>query len=113
MKLQELFGVWRHIQGEVITDFAIRPFDVKSGKGMSRFGIHGVVENGNALDYAWEGVIVGLNDNGDGTFTIEIKQIKFTEDKPEYQELKVWMLANNLLTLEFGNGERVDFDRLR
>lgn len=113
MELKDIYGTWRHVHGDVITDFTVRVFNAKTGKGLSRFGIQGKDDNGNAIDYAWEGVFVGLDDNVDGTFTIEIEQLKFTEDKPEYQELKVWMLANNLLTLELGNGERVDFDRLR
>ena len=113
MKLKELFGVWRHIHGEVITDFAIRPFDDKTGKGLSRFGIHGIDQLGNVIDYAWEGAIIDLIDNGDTTFTMVIEQMTKTEDKPEYQNLKVWMFSNKEMTLELGNGVRVDFKRLR
>ncbi|WP_339725225.1 hypothetical protein [Maribacter stanieri] len=113
MRLQELFGVWRHMHGGVITDFAIRHFDDKTGKGMSRFGIHGVDKVGNEIDYAWEGAITTLTDNGDTTFSIPINKMNKTEDKPEYQDLKVWMLTDMVMTLELGNGERVDFNRLR
>ncbi|MFK7832100.1 MAG: hypothetical protein AB8B52_02375 [Winogradskyella sp.] len=113
MILKDIYGIWRHVHGDVVTDFAVRVFDVKTNKGRSRFGIHGKDENGNVIDYAWEGVIVGLNDNGDGTFTIEIEQIKFTEDKPKYQELKIYMLAGNVMMLELANGDMVEFEKIR
>lgn len=113
MELKDIYGIWRHVHGDIITDFAVRVFDKKTGKGLSRFGSHGKDDKGNVIDYAWEAIIVGLNDNGDGTFTIVIEQMKSTEDKPEYQELKVWVLADNVMTLELENGDRVDFDRIR
>lgn len=113
MELKDIYGIWRHVHGDVITDFAVRVYDVKTSKGLSRFGIHGTDVKGNQIDYAWEGVIVGLNDNGDGTFTIEIEQIKFTENKPEYQELKIYMLADNVMMLELANSDIVEFEKIR
>ncbi|WP_223550533.1 hypothetical protein [Aestuariivivens sp. NBU2969] len=113
MELKDIYGVWRHSHGNVITDFAIRTFNNDTGRGLSRFGIHGTDDAGNQIDYAWEGAIKGIVDNQDGTFNITVEGIRFSVDKPQYQELKVWMLMDEVMTLELGNGDRVDFERIR
>ncbi|CAN0597609.1 unnamed protein product [Ectocarpus sp. 12 AP-2014] len=113
MELKEILGIWRITNGDIIIDFNIRPFNPKTGKGLSFFTIYGKDDKGNEVGYEWQGAIVDLIDNGDTTFTILVEQMIKTEDKPEYQNLKVWMLADKVMTLELGNGDRVDFNRLR
>ena len=113
MELKEILGIWRSTNGDIILDFNIRKYNPESEKGLSLFTIYGKDVNGNKVGYEWQGAVVGLIDNGDSTFTISVEQMIKTEDKPEYQNLKVWMLSDNVMTLELGNGDRVDFDKLR
>jgi aspartate 1-decarboxylase len=113
MELEEILGIWRSTNGDIILDFNIRTYNPESGKGLSLFTIYGKDVNGNKVGYEWQGAVADLIDNGDSTFTISIEQMIKTEDKPEYQNLKVWLFTNKVLTLELGNGDRVDFDRLR
>lgn len=104
MELKEILGIWRSANGDIILDFNIRTYNSKSGKGLSLFTIYGKDVNGNKVGYEWQGAVVGLIDNGDSTFTISVAQMIKTEDKPEYQNLKVWMLSDVGMTLELGNG---------
>lgn len=112
MKLKDIYGVWRHTNKNIIIDFRVRVFDAKTGKGLSFFTIYGKDENGEDVNYEWQGAVVELIDNGDTTYTISIDEIQFTEDKPEYQELKIWMLTDDGITLELGNGDKVEFKKL-
>ena len=113
MELKEILGIWRSTNGDIILDFNIRTYNPESGKGLSLFTIYGKDVNGNKVGYEWQGAVVDLIDNGDSTFSISVEQMIKTEDKPEYQNLKVWMLSGKIMTLELGNGDRVIFQRIR
>lgn len=113
MELKDIYGIWRQTNGDIILDFSIKPYDTKTDKGLSMFTIYGRDKGGNEVNYEWQGAVVDLHDNRDSTYSIQVERMIFTEDKPEYQELKVWMLSDNDMTLELANGDRVDFKRIR
>ncbi|WP_127138019.1 hypothetical protein [Flagellimonas oceanensis] len=113
MELKDILGIWRCINEGITIDFNIRMFDPKHGKGRSLFTIYGTDAKGNKVWYEWQGAVVDLISNPDTTFTIQIDNINYTEDKPEYQSLKVWMLLENSIILELANGDRVEFQKLK
>jgi len=113
MELKEILGVWRSTNGKIIIDFNVRTFDPKNKKGLSFFTIYGIDSDGNEVGYEWQGAIVDLIENNDTTYTLQIEEMIYSEDKPEYQSLKIWMLLEDSIILELGNGDKVQFQKLR
>lgn len=111
IELEQLYGVWRHEYNDVITDFNVRPYDEIHHKGLSMFTIYRWTNGGSQIIYEWHGVpeiINYLTQISD----INIHHIQKTEDNPKYQNLKIWHFADNLMILEFGDGSRVEFQKL-
>jgi hypothetical protein len=112
MELEEIYGTWRHEHKNIITDFRIRTFDSKRGTGLSFFTIYGEDENGKAFNYEWQGGITGLAENENSTFNILIDSIIFTENNPKYQNIKIYMIIDDTMILEFEDGQQVSFTKI-
>ncbi len=112
MELEEIYGTWRHQHNNIITDFRVRPFDSVRGTGLSFFTIYGEDKNGNALNYEWQGGITGLSENENSTFDILIDSLIYTEDTPNYQNLKIYMIMDDTMILEFEDGQHVNFTKI-
>ena len=109
VQLKQVLGTWRHTNGNVIIDFNIRRENNDSAKGM--FTIY-QREPEHTIHYEWHGNIEILNQDHELP-TIIISKINKTEDKPEYENLKIWMFTNpGEMFLELGNGDKILFKML-
>lgn len=111
IQTEQLYGIWRHKHKGVITDFNIRKYDKDHHTGLSLFTIFSWTESGSRISYEWQGA-VSIKNYSDQISNIEIGHIEYTEDKPEYQNLKIWHFTANAMILEFGNGKRIEFQKL-
>lgn len=111
IEIEQLYGVWRHEHNGVITDFNIRKYYEENGRGLSLFTIYNWEEAGSKISYEWQGA-VSIQNYPDEISDILVGNIKSTEDKPEYQNLKIWHFTPTYMILEFGNGQRVEFQKL-
>lgn len=109
--IKQLYGIWRHEYDSVITDFSIREYDENHHTGLSLFTIFSWTDSGSNIQYEWQGA-VSIQNYPEQITDIVIEHIEYTEDKPEYQNLKIWHFTNKLMILEFGDGQRVEFQKL-
>ena len=111
MKLENLFGIWRHVHKSVITDFTVRKYDAERDKGKSFFSIYGRDENQKPVNYEWQAGIINVAQNDDGDWEIEIVKLRSTESGKEFEELTILAFEERNMTLRFSNGDVVDFKK--
>lgn len=109
--LKELYGIWRHTHNEIITDFNVRIYDEHHHTGLSMFTIFKWTDDGSKTIYEWQGVPEVLN-YPDQISDINLFHLKSTEANPTYENLKIWHFTKDLMILEFGDGSRVEFQKL-
>ncbi len=109
IEMEQLYGVWRNVHGNIYTDISFRKYDEKVDKGFSIFTIYKY--DSREIIYEWQGVpsIINYPDN---ISDININYIKYTENKPEYQNIKIWHFEADLMILEFGDGRKIEFKKL-
>lgn len=111
VQLKQVLGTWRHTNGNVIIDFNIRREnnDVNSAKAM--FTIY-QREPEHKIHYEWHGIIQIENQDNELP-TIVISNINHTENRSEYENLKIWMFTiPGEMYLELGNGDKILFQML-
>ncbi|MGK0387128.1 MAG: hypothetical protein ACI849_001749 [Patiriisocius sp.] len=111
IEIEQLYGTWRHEHNGVITDFNIRKYDEDHHTGISLFTIFSWTESGSKINYEWQGA-ASIQNYPDQISDIVIGKMEYTENKPEYQNLKIWHFTADAMILEFGNGQRVEFQKL-
>lgn len=111
VQLEQVLGTWRHTNGEIIIDFNIRSKNFGEQVTKAMFTIY-QREPENKIHYEWHGEIEIVNSEGNLP-KIQINEIHKSEDKPEYENLSIWMFtAPNEIFLELGNGDRIRFNKL-
>ena len=109
IEIEQLYGVWRHVNGNIFTDITFRKYDEKIHKGFSRFTIYKY--DSREIIYEWQGVPKIVN-YPDKISAININYIQYTKNKPEYQNIKIWHFTAELMILEFGDGQRIEFKKI-
>lgn len=111
VNLNQLLGTWRHINGDIIIDFNIRNKNLGEEVTKAMLTIY-EREPQNIIHYEWHGEIE-INNSDNEPPIIKINRIQKTEERPEYENLKIWMFTTpNEMFLELGNGDRVLFNKL-
>ncbi|NRR90929.1 hypothetical protein HSX10_05070 [Winogradskyella undariae] len=111
ISLEQLYGIWRHEHNGVITDFNVRVYDEQHHTGISMFTVYRWTDDGSEIIYEWHGVPEIIN-YPDLISDISLHHLISTEENLTYQNLKIWHFTNNLMILEFGDGSRVEFQKL-
>nr|WP_315167469.1 hypothetical protein [uncultured Flavobacterium sp.] len=111
IQLHQILGTWRHTNGNLLIDFNIRQVNYGEDVTQAMFTIY-QREPENKIHYEWHGAVKVLNHNENDLTEIIISDIIKTEEKPEYENLKIWSLAPDEMYLELGNGHRVFFNKL-
>jgi len=109
IEIEQLYGVWRHIHGNIYTDFNIRRYDEKVHKGFSIFTIYN--NDDRKIIYEWQGVPRIVN-YPDKLTDINIDYLQCTENMSNYQDIKIWHFTPQFMVLEFGNGQKVEFNKI-
>ena len=83
IELEQLYGTWRHKNGEAITDIAFRFYESKTNKGYSLFTIFNWTEEGSNIIYEWQGIpeIVNHKNNISDIKSIELINTYIQSDK--------------------------------
>lgn len=111
VQLEQVLGTWRHTNGDIIIDFNIRNNNIGQDAIKAMFTIY-QREPQNQINYEWHGEVEIVNSENDLP-RIQINSINKTEDKPEYQNLTIWMfISPNKMFLQLGNGDRICFNKL-
>ena len=111
IQLQQILGTWRHVNGDIIIDFNIRGNNFGEEVTKAMFTIYKSVPDNNII-YEWHGEIEIINSENELP-KIHINEIHKTVDKPEYENLSIWMFtAPNEMFIELGNGDRILFNKL-
>ncbi|RVT75325.1 hypothetical protein EOD40_11205 [Flavobacterium sufflavum] len=110
IELHQILGTWRHTNGNILIDFNIR--HVNHGENVARamFTIY-QREPESKIHYEWHGAVEIVNHENDIS-EIVISEIVKTEEKPEYENLKIWSIEPGEMYLELGNGDRILFRKL-
>jgi hypothetical protein len=110
IQLHQILGTWRHTNGNLLIDFNIRQVNYGEDVTQAMFTIY-QREPENKIHYEWQGAVEILNHENDIPEII-INDIIKTEEKPEYEKLKIWSFTLGEMYLELGNGDRVIFTKL-
>ena len=110
IQLQQLFGIWRHTNVNIIIDFNLKQVNYGKDVTQAMFTIY-QREPENKIYYEWQGAVEILNHQNDIPEIIITDIIK-TEQKPEYENLKIWSFTPSEMYLELGNGDRICFNKL-
>lgn len=111
VQLEQVLGTWRHTNGEILIDFNIRNKNFGETVTKAMFTIY-QREPENKIHYEWHGEIEIVNSEGNLP-KIQINEIHKTEEKPEYENLSIWLFtAPNEMYLQLGNGDRILFNKL-
>lgn len=111
IQLQQILGTWRHTNGNIIIDFNIRSKNFGEEVTKAMFTIYNSEPENNIL-YEWHGELELINSEIEQP-KVQINTISKTEDKPEYENLSIWMFtAPNEMYLQLGNGDRIRFNKL-
>ncbi|WP_432670507.1 hypothetical protein [Flavobacterium sp. SM2513] len=110
IQIQQLFGIWRNENGNVITDFNIHQFDNNHNMARAMFTIYNP-EKDNKIIYEWHGKF-GIINYQNELSKIEFNEIFKSEDLPQYENIRIWTLDNSQLIIALGNGERIIFNKL-
>lgn len=111
IQLQQIVGTWRHVNGDILIDFHIRSISFGEEFTRAMFTIYNSEPENNIL-FEWHGEIEIIN-SANELPKIQINEIHRTGDKPEYENLSIWMFtAPNEMYLQLGNGDRVLFKKL-
>ncbi len=111
IQLQQILGTWRHTNGNIIIDFNIRSKNCGDEVTKAMFTIF-QREPENKILYEWHGE-VEISNNDNDLPIIQINHIHRTEERPEYENLKIWMLhPPSEMFIELGNGDRILFNKL-
>lgn len=109
--LEQILGTWRHINGNIIIDFNIRNKNFGEEFTKAMFTIY-QREPQNQIIYEWHAEIEIVNSEG-SLPKIQINEIHKTDEKPEYENLTIWMYATPTeMFLQLGNGDRICFNKL-
>lgn len=111
IKLSQITGTWRHTNNNILIDFYIRSEDFGEDNTRAMFTIYqGSPES--KIHYEWHGFIRIINSENELP-KIEINEIHKTEEKPEYENLTIWMFTTpNEMFIELGNGDKILFNKL-
>ena len=111
IQVEQLYGIWRHELNGVITDFNVRVYDEMHHTGYSMFTIYKWGGKGAKIIYEWHGVPEIVN-HPDEISDINLNHLISTEENQQYQNLKIWHFEERLMILEYGDGARVEFQKL-
>lgn len=106
IETNQLVGTWRHVHQNIFTDFTIWNSD---GQHKAMFTIY-EREPENKTNHEWHGRVEVVNT--EDLPVIEISDIKFTDENPEYQNLVIWQISNETLTLQLGSGAKLLLNKL-
>lgn len=108
--LHQVLGTWRHTNGNILIDFSIRHVNHGENVTQAMFTIY-QREPENKIHYEWHGA-VGIVNHENDISEIVISEINKTEEKSEYENLKIWSVEPDEMVLELGNGDRILFGKL-
>lgn len=111
VQLIQLLGLWRHTEGDVIIDFYVRQYDVHIQRGLSFFTVYTINGGDLGINYEWQGVPTVTN-TPDELPVIQIDNLNVSEAESRYQDITIWSFDENEMTLQFGDGSRVEFQKL-
>lgn len=109
--LEELLGLWRFTEGNLITDFYVRQFDDRIQRGLSFFTVYSIAGDCQGINYEWQGVPSTVN-TPDELTVIQIDNLNASEAESKYQDITIWKFENNQITLQFGDGARLTFQKM-
>lgn len=111
IELHQILGTWRHTNGNILIDFNVRQVNFGENVTQAMFTIY-EREPENKIHYEWHGHIEIINYENELP-EISISEIVRTEEKPEYENLKIWLFnAPGEMYLELGNSNRILFNKL-
>lgn len=111
VELHQILGTWRYANGNILIDFNIRQVNHGENGSRAMFTIY-QREPENKIHYEWHGEVEILNSENNLP-EIVISNIVKTEEKPEYENLKIWMFnVPGEMYIELGNGDRILFNKL-
>ncbi len=109
--LEQLLGLWRFTDGNRIIDFYVRQFDERIQRGLSFFTEYTISGEIQGINYEWQGVPSIVNTPQELP-TIEIGNLNASEDESRYQDITIWSFEENGMTLQFGDGTRIAFQKM-
>ncbi|RXG17986.1 hypothetical protein [Leeuwenhoekiella aestuarii] len=110
VKLKQLLGLWRFTDDNLVIDFYVRQFDERTQTGLSFFTVCPKGNGEQETNYEWQGIPVVLNTPNE-LASIEIDNLTASETDSKYQDIKIWSFEINQMTLQFGDGTRIEFQK--
>lgn len=111
IQLKQLLGLWRYTDGNIIIDFYVRQFDERIQRGLSFFTVYSISGDAKDINYEWQGVPSVLNIPDELTL-IQIDNLNVSEAESRYQDITIWGFEENEMTLQFGDGARLTFQKM-
>ena len=111
VQLIQLLGLWRHTEGDIIIDFYVRQYDERIQRGLSFFTVYSANGNNLGINYEWQGIPTVLN-MPEELPVIQIDNLNASEAESRYQDITIWSFEENQMTLQFGDGSRLVFQKL-
>lgn len=112
VKIEQLYGLWRFKDDNIVIDFYVRQFVERTQTGLSFFTVYYKVNGELKMDYEWQGSPTVLNTPND-LASIEINNLTASETDSKYQVIKIWSFEGNQMTLQFGDSTRLEFQKRR
>lgn len=109
--LTQILGLWRYTEGNIIIDFYVRRYDERIQRGLSFFTVYIVNGNNPGINYEWQGVPSVINTPNELP-VIQIDNLNASEAESRYQDITIWGFEENQMTLQFGDGSRLGFQKL-
>lgn len=109
--LTQILGLWRYVEGNNIIDFYVCQYDERIQRGLSFFTVYSVNGNNSGMNYEWQGIPTVVN-APEELPVIQIDNLNATEAESRYQDITIWSFENNQMTLQFGDGSRLTFQRM-
>jgi|GEM_PF-3452793 len=110
VKTEQLYGLWRFKDDNIVIDFYVRQFVERTQTGLSFFTVYFILNGEQKMDYEWQGIPGVLNTPND-LASIEINNLTASETDSKYQDIKIWSFEINQMTLQFGDGSRREFQK--
>lgn len=111
IRLEQLLGLWRFTEANLIIDFYVRQFDERIQRGLSFFTVYVIAGDNQGINYEWQGV-PSLVNTPDELMVIQIDNLNASIAESRYQDITIWNFEANQMTLKFGDGTRLMFQKM-
>lgn len=111
IQLEQLLGLWRFTEGNLIIDFYVRQFDERIQRGLSFFTAYATAGDDQGINYEWQGV-PSLVNTPDELTVIQIDNLNASMADSRYQDITIWSFEDDQMTLQFGDEARLTFQKM-